>query len=196
MNRHSLPRRAALLGAFVLAALSTSAFAATLELAGDFHFTSKAPMETIEGTGEGATGTLTLDLADLTKTTGFVRVSTDALKTGSEIRDGHLKGDDWLNAKAFPELRFDITSVEVASQETKGEVSIAKCKVNGTFTLHGVSKPLTAKATFKWKGARAKVDVRFKLRLKHYGIKGQEGVIGSKVGKTIRVRGSLKGAIK
>ena len=179
-----------------LAFASTAASAGTLQLAGDFHFTSKAPLETFEGTGEGASGTLNIDVADLTKTTGFVRVSSDALKTGSEIRDGHLKGEDWLDAKNFPEIRFEITSVEVVSQQAKGEVSVAKCNVSGNFTLHGVSKPLTAKATFKWKGALAKADIRFKLALKQYGIKGQEGVLGDKVAKTIRIRGELKGKLQ
>ena len=62
----------------------------TIQFAGEFVFLSEAPVETIEGTAVGATGEISTDTSDLTKTRGVITVLVASMKTGNKKRDKHL----------------------------------------------------------------------------------------------------------
>jgi len=57
-----------------------------------------------------------------------------------------LTGDQWINAKAFPQMTFISTSIAMTGANT--------ADVTGDFTLRGVTKPVTLAMTFNggWKG--------------------------------------------
>ena len=57
-----------------------------------------------------------------------------------------LTGEQWINAKAFPQMTFKSTGVAVTGANT--------ADVTGDFTLRGVTKPVTLAMTFNggWKG--------------------------------------------
>ncbi len=168
--------------------------------ANTFEWLSEAPMETIKGSAPGVTGTLSVDPADLSKTTGTISVPVSGMKTGNPIRDGHLQGADWLDAKKFPNITFKIEKVSAC--RVKGNK--ARCTVAGTFTCHGVGKALSTSATIAWKeesaktkrkaaGDWVKMKTQFTLNLADFRVKGKAGVVGNKVGKTIKVWGTLYG---
>ncbi|WP_374575872.1 YceI family protein [Phenylobacterium sp.] len=54
--------------------------------------------------------------------------------------DAQLSGKDWLNAAQFPQMTFKSTSVTMTGPAT--------ADVTGDFSLHGVTRPVTLKATF------------------------------------------------
>lgn len=168
----------------------------TVEFQGDLTFLSDAPLEKIEGIAEGVRGSVTLDPDDLSRTRGSFSVPVDGLKTGSPIRDEHLKGDDWLEAKKYPEIRFELSEVVVERVRRKGGLLSATGTAKGRFTLHGRTTPLSAAVAFKWKGKRAKAQLSFTIRLADYQVKGQSGVMGKKVGETIAISGVLRGAVR
>lgn len=184
---------------------ATKAGAQTVKLndkirANTFEWLSEAPMETIKGSAPGVTGTLTVDPADLTKTRGMITVPVAGMKTGNAIRDGHLAGEDWLDAKKFPNITFAIE--KVSKCRIDGEK--ATCTIDGTFTCHGVGKKLSTTAEITWmkgsaKTARkapgdwVKVKTKFDLKLGDFRVKGKSGVVGNKVGDTIKVWGQLYG---
>ena len=70
-------------------------------------------------------------------------IDASTLDTKSEKRDEHLRGPDFFNVKQFPDITFASKSVEL-----KGEV----INVNGTLTLHGVSKDVTLPLTYMGTG--------------------------------------------
>jgi polyisoprenoid-binding protein YceI len=74
---------------------------------------------------------------DREKGAGQVRLATavKALKTGIEDRDKHLQSETWLDAAQFPDIRFESTKAS-----KKGDKTWA---VEGNFTMHGVTKPVT-----------------------------------------------------
>ena len=80
-------------------------------------------------------GTVTLDDADVTKSKVDVTIDPTSISTGNKMRDRHLRGDEFFDAKKFPKITF------VSSKITKG--SDGKLEVQGTLTMHGVSKLLT-----------------------------------------------------
>lgn len=157
---------------------------------------SEAPGEKIRGSAPGVTGTVTVDPADLSTARGKITVPVATMKTGNDMRDRHLRGKDWLEAKKFANIVFDIQSVD----GIKGGAGSATFSARGKFTLHGVTKDMIMPITLKWKdgaaGAKVKIEARFKVALADYNIAGKRGVVGDKVGKEIEIWGSLYGATR
>ncbi len=180
--------------AFLALALCGTAQAAptSVKLKGSFDFLSDAPMEKIEGLAKGE-GDLVLDLDNLTQIKGTVTVSVASMETGNTTRDEHLRSETWLNAAAHPSITYAIESAEVLSEKRKGPIGIFELKVKGTFTLHGVSKPLEATATLKVKDNKYKVMSSFQIALADYEVTGASGIVGSKVGKTIDIKVQMRG---
>ena len=58
-------------------------------------------------------------------------IETASLDSGHEIRDGHLKGEIWLNTAKYPEIKFSTTKVTLDGQ--KGDAI-------GDLTIRGVTK--------------------------------------------------------
>jgi polyisoprenoid-binding protein YceI len=155
-------------------------------------FESQADIETIVGTTNMAKGEIK---ADLEKASGSVSISVPvaSMKTGIDMRDEHLRSDQWVDAKKFPELTF--VSKKVARDgDAKNRV-----KVTGDFTMHGVSKEMTV--TVEWKelsaeavqkakfpeGRWLKFSTEFKVTLADHGIKVPDMVM-AKVSETWTVK--------
>ena len=115
---------------------------------GKATFVSDAPLETMEGTTDKVTGTVEFDPADLSTTKGTFKAPVVSMRTGNDLRDEHLQGDSWLDAKKSPHIVFEI--VEVTGAEALKPKKSTKVKVKGKFTAHGVTKMVNAKGTVKW----------------------------------------------
>ena len=89
----------------------------------------------------GASGTLTLDGSDPAKSEVDVTVPTATVMTASPKLNDELKSADWLNSTAFPTMKYHSTKIVMTGATT--------ADVYGDLTLHGVTKPLMLKATFK-----------------------------------------------
>ncbi len=167
-----------------------------------FEWLSEAPMETIKGTAPGVKGTFRANPANLTETTGELQVPVAQMKTGNPIRDGHLRGSEWLNAGAHPNITFKIDKID------KVVVTGAKATLTalGTFTLNGVATRMATPVTVTWMPASEKTkkvpgdwvkfEMKFDVKLADYQIKGKRGIVGQKVGESIKVEGVLYGHTK
>ncbi|MCA9543107.1 MAG: YceI family protein [Myxococcales bacterium] len=179
--------------AFALLSLPFMAHAGDFE--GQFKFTSKAPKEDIFGTAPGKAA-LTGDAKDLTTLKGTISVPVAGMQTGNAMRDDHLRSATWLDAAQFAEITFTVKSVAVAKSEDKGKFIEAELKVTGDFTLHGVTKEITAPATIKIKpDGKAKITTDFTIALADYKVEGKAGVVGDKVGTSIACGATLTGSL-
>jgi polyisoprenoid-binding protein YceI len=109
-------------------------------------FKLDAPLESINGTAHGVSGTITVDPAKPETATGKITIATESLNVPNPMMKEHMLGDQWLNAKANPEITFEIKKIsDVKKSGDKGEA-----EVTGVFTLNGVSKEITvdAKVTY------------------------------------------------
>lgn len=105
-------------------------------------FKLDAPLESINGQASGVSGTVTIDPEKPEATTGKIVVATDSLTVPNAMMKEHMLGDQWLNAKANPEITFEIKKVsDIEKKGDKGEAN-----VTGIFTLNGVSKEITVEA--------------------------------------------------
>ena len=116
---------------------------ATLEKGKNYaSFESRNTLETILGSTMAVTAKIDADDADLTKSKVTVEVDLASLKTGIDMRDDHMRGENWLNTAKFPKAVFESTKVESDKKSVKsGETVELKC--HGKFTLHGVTKEMT-----------------------------------------------------
>ena len=109
-------------------------------------FLSDTPLETIHGQCNQVHGYMVLDDAGLPRV-GAWQLPVVSLRTGLTSRDEHLTRAEWLDAAAYPFVRFDLARVEDPqpvedpSAPRTGARTI-RCTLVGTLTLRGVSRPL------------------------------------------------------
>jgi polyisoprenoid-binding protein YceI len=93
----------------------------------------------VKGTFKDYDGKIEMDEKSPNKDTASIKIKTSSIETGTAKRDEHLKSPDFFDVAKFPEMSFETTKVS-----KKGE----NWTVDGKLTLHGVTKPITLKATF------------------------------------------------
>jgi len=91
-----------------------------------------------------ATGELVLDKAHPDKSKVNASINMNDLATGLPELDKHLKSKLFFDTEQFPKATFVSNKVIVAGKN--------KAKVDGTLTLHGVSKPVVLNVTFNKEG--------------------------------------------
>ena len=87
----------------------------------------------VRGEFGNLSGALSVDDADLTKSSITAEVDATTINTRDGKRDEHLKSPDFFDVAKFPKLSFKSTKVEKAG---------AQLKVTGDMTMHGVTKPV------------------------------------------------------
>ncbi len=108
------------------------------------QFISDAPLETITGVSSHVTGDLTIDPNNLAQSRGTIAVRVATIRTGIDLRDEHLRADNWLDAQRYPNATFEITRVEGAERLEPNRV--ANLRIHGRFTIHGVTHDVVANA--------------------------------------------------
>ena len=98
-----------------------------------------APKETISGSANGVSGTVTFDPEKPADTKGKIVVEASSLAVPNSMMKGHMQGAQWLDVAKFPEITFE--SKELKNVKIKDGAITADA--TGTFTLKGVSKDLT-----------------------------------------------------
>lgn len=165
-------------------------------------FTSDAPLETINGVSSRVSGSVRFDPANLGSARGRVQVPIASLRSGIDLRDEHLRSDTWLDADSHPNGIFEITSVRGAQRLSPNQE--ARVTVAGRFTIHGVTRRVTADARVKWipltdemrstpgiDGDVLRVRARFTIRLSEFGVEIPT-VVRLKVSNEITVTANLR----
>jgi polyisoprenoid-binding protein YceI len=190
-----------------LASLATAVYAAPQAF--DFKdpkgvnnavFQLDAPLESINGSANGISGTVNFDLENPTATTGKIVVSVASLTVPNPMQNGHMHSDKWLDAAQYPEITFEAKSL--AQVKTDGDVTTAE--VTGTFSLHGVAKDLTVPVKFTYlpdklsarvpnlKGDLLVIRANFVINREDFNI--NKGQYEDKVSPTINLSLAIAGA--
>jgi polyisoprenoid-binding protein YceI len=91
-------------------------------------------LSNVHGRFGGIKGSITMDDADMAKSSVSVTIDTTTVDTGVQMRDNDLKSDHYFDTAKFPSATFTSTSVSGGG----GHLT-----VNGNLTLHGVTRPVT-----------------------------------------------------
>lgn len=170
-------------------------------------FTSEAPLEDIVGTTNQITGSLEFDPANPEKGgRGQIKVPVASLDTGIPLRDEHLQGGVWLDARNYPEIIIEIIGLESVKTVSQGDGhKTFDVKASGLFTLKGQTRELTLDARVAYlaesdqtralmPGDLLAVRTSFEVPLAAHGVTGPpgKGIVGSKVGETVTVDVSFR----
>lgn len=102
-------------------------------------FKLDAPLEAINGSANGISGTVEFDPANPAATTGKIVVAAESLTVPNPMMKEHLHGGQWLDVAKYPEISFALK--ELKNAKTEGNVTTATAV--GTFSLKGVEKELS-----------------------------------------------------
>jgi polyisoprenoid-binding protein YceI len=102
-------------------------------------FKLDAPLESINGTASGVSGTVTFDPENPSATKGKIVVAANTLTLPNTMQQGHMRSDKWMDVAKYPEISFE--AKELKNVKTEGDVTTAEAA--GTFTCKGVSKDMT-----------------------------------------------------
>lgn len=192
-----LKRVGMLLLAFTFS-LNAQTFSASGDSRNQASFESNAPLEDIVGISNSLETMLMINPADITKSPkGKVRIDLRELKTGISLRDEHLKSSNWLDTEKYPYAAFMLKSITDASSDKLEDGKKVKATFNGIFTVHGVSKEISAPGEItyfketgmtkkKMKGNLLKTKASFNIKLSDFGINIPDMVVG-KVDENIKV---------
>jgi len=89
-------------------------------------------VSTVRGTLGPVTGILSLDEADLTKSSVEASVDATTIDTREPKRDAHLKSPDFFDAEKYPAITFKSKKVT--------KLADTKYQVTGDLTMRGVTK--------------------------------------------------------
>lgn len=97
-----------------------------------------------------------------------LEIESNSIDTGMEMRDKHLKSDEFFGSEAFPKIIFTATAVR--------SVSGADHEIDGNLTIRDVTKPVTLKAEFggiakdPYGQTKAGFEVEGKIKRSEFGL--------------------------
>ena len=139
---------------------------------------------TIEGTFDQWNASLTFTSTAVESAVLDVRIQAASVNTGSGLKDGTLKSDDFFNVDQDPLITFRSTKIMQTGPET--------FDVQGTFTIRGVSKPETLHLTLSGKGTGSgEIRGTMAFDRKDYGM--THGIPFIRIADRVEVSISFKG---
>jgi polyisoprenoid-binding protein YceI len=99
-----------------------------------------AMVTTVRGAFTEYQSRLYFDGRDPARSQAEIIINTASVDTGVEQRDAHLVGRDFLDARAYPRMRFTSTSVELAD--------IDVYRMTGDLTIKNSTRPVVLELTY------------------------------------------------
>ncbi len=164
-------------------------------------FYSATPIEDINGMTNAISGSVTLNVEKLSEgISGKIIIDAASLKTGIDTRDEHLRGEGWLNAQKYAQITFELKKLNNIQSLADNKV---KADAVGSFTLHGVTKEITADVQLTFLDENEKTQMRapgdllgvtaeFEINLDDFGVKNS--LIGQKVADKIQIKVNMVGS--
>ena len=123
----------------VIAFIQTAVFAQTKWNVDNAHSSVKFSVShlvisEVEGAFKKFTGNITSAKPDFTDAAINFAIDVNSINTDNDMRDKHLKGDDFFNAEQYPNMTFKSTSFK--------KLSGNKYALSGNLTIRNVTKPV------------------------------------------------------
>lgn len=163
-------------------------------------FFSTTPLEDITGISNAVKGKVTLNVSDIKTMKGSIIIPVSSIKTAIDLRDEHLRSENWMDAENYPDISFVIKSV--------GDVKVSadnklEAKITGDFTVHGVTKETVADVSLTYLDASEQtkqyapgdllgVQAKFNITLSDFEVENM--VVGQKVSESIEITATLRGS--
>jgi polyisoprenoid-binding protein YceI len=137
-------------------------------------------------------GIITLDDADVTRSSVEVRIDASSIDTGVADRDTHLRSPDFLDVEQFPALDFRSKRIEQAGTHQR---------VFGDLTIRGVKREVVLDAEYSgrgkdpWGNERVGFAAKTSVDRKEFGLTWNQALEagGILVGDTIEIELDVQG---
>jgi len=138
----------------------------------------------IQGAFDKWNATLTFTSTDATTGVLDIKIQADSVDTGSGMKNGKLKGDDFFDVKHNPYITFHSTKIVQTGPDT--------FEVDGDFTIRGVTRQEKLNLTLFGKGTGSgTVNGTMAFDRKQYGM--NSGIPFIKIANRVEVSVALKG---
>jgi polyisoprenoid-binding protein YceI len=149
-------------------------------------------ISTVKGQFSDVEGTVEWDGKNFENASVEARIKTASITTFNEMRDDHLRTNDFFNAEQYPEITFKSTRIE---QESDDEF-----KIYGDLTIRDVTKPVVLDTEFEgmvekdaFGKSRAAFTATTEINRKDFGVNWNQAietggfVVGDKVKITLHI---------
>jgi polyisoprenoid-binding protein YceI len=122
----------------------------------------------VRGRFQDFAGTIRIDRAHPERSSVEFSIDAASIDTDVADRDAHLKSADFFDVENFPKITFVSSRIQPAGED--------RYDVSGTFTMRGVSKPITLPVTFlgyakdPWGNEKAGFELETKLNRRDFGM--------------------------
>jgi polyisoprenoid-binding protein YceI len=139
----------------------------------------------------GVSGTLVLDPAKPGASKVDITIPVTSVSTTNAKVDGELRAPEWLDATAFPTIRFVSTKVVRTAPN--------KALITGDLTLHGVTRPVVLDTVFNGAGVNplskaytVGFNATTTIKRSDFGVKTYVPLVGDET--TIRISAAFEKA--
>jgi polyisoprenoid-binding protein YceI len=149
-------------------------------------------ISTVKGSFQNVEGEVSWDGENFTSASVDARIDSATLTTHKEMRDNHLRTNDFFNAEQWPAITFKSTQVEPDGDD--------EFKLHGDLTIRDVTKPVVLDVEFEglmekdaFGNRRAAFTGTTSINRKEFGInwngaiEGGGVVVGDKVKVTLHI---------
>jgi polyisoprenoid-binding protein YceI len=162
-------------------------------------FQMDAPLESINGSGDGVSGSVEFDPGNPESTKGTISLDAKSLHVGNPVLKEHMHGDDWLEVEKFSQIKFHLSQLQNVKKVKNDYHADAKGKMtirNVTVQIN-VPVKLTFLKDMLIKRNRVPGDLlvlRSKFSVKRDDFNIQKGQNLEKVANEIEISVNLAGA--
>ena len=133
------------------------------------HFTIKNFGFNVGGSFSDITGDIGFDPANPGDARFDVKVGAASINTDNNMRDGHLRGEDYLDVTNYPYIHF--VSVSVRPDKKKGSY-----QMNGNLTIRNKTKAIRFPFTAVASGSGYLFEGSFKINRKDFEVGGSSTI--------------------
>ncbi|HVZ56535.1 MAG TPA: YceI family protein [Chitinophagaceae bacterium] len=144
------------------------------------HFTIKNLGINTGGSFQGLTGSIVFDPANLGGSSFQVSLDAKTVNTDIELRDEHLRGEEYLDVAAYPVITFQ-------SMQVTRSNSARYLYMFGTITIRGVTKEVKFPFKATAQGDGYLFEGQFKLNRRDFGVGGSSLTLSDELNVSLSV---------
>ena len=158
-----------------------------------------APLESINGSGDGVSGQVKFDPQKPELTKGKISLSAKSLHVGNPVLKEHMHGKDWLHVEKFPSIHFSLNQLHNVKKDGMDVLADAQ----GKMTIRNITLDMKVPVKLTYlkgmleKRNRVKGDllvIRSKFSVKRDDFDIQAGQNLEKVANEIEISLNVAGA--
>lgn len=135
------------------------------------------------GDFKGLQGTITWDVASPDKNSFDVSIDASTVNTASDMRDNHLRQEEYFNVAQFPKISFASTKITGSGNSFT---------VQGKLTIKGVTKDFSIPFTAVAKDDGLLFEGSFIINRRNFNVGGNSAVMGDNVTVSLSVFAAKK----